>query len=113
MKQCLWLNPTFIPELHTNNTNTHSSINNEDVDDDDDAFLFEDDADPSGSWTHDNAVPSMGSFCSEESSGNNVFTDTTELPVESDYSCFTTSQQCVTSLMYLLDTMNVLTMHLK
>jgi hypothetical protein len=42
---------------------------------------------------------------SEESFGNNVFVDITESPVESDYSCFTTSQQCVTSLMYLLDAM--------
>jgi hypothetical protein len=33
-KQHLPLNPTFTPELHTNNTNTHSIINDEDVDDD-------------------------------------------------------------------------------
>ncbi|MCK7580954.1 MAG: hypothetical protein MZV65_38640 [Chromatiales bacterium] len=44
-------------------------------------------------------------FHSEESFGDNVAPDTTESPVESDYSCFTTSQQCITSLMYLLDSM--------
>ena len=68
-----------MPELHTNNTNTHSSINNEDVDDDDDDFLFDDDADPSGSWSHDNAVPSMGSFCSEEFLGNCTIRGTTSI----------------------------------
>ena len=31
--------------------------------------------------------------------------DTTESLAESDYSCFTTGQKCVTSLMYLLDAM--------
>jgi hypothetical protein len=31
-KQRLRLNPIFTPELHTNNTNTHQIINNEDVD---------------------------------------------------------------------------------
>jgi hypothetical protein len=63
--------------------------------DDVNLFPFEDDnADQSGSQTHENAVSSKG-----------LFADTTETRVESDYSSFTTSQQCVTSLMYLLDAM--------
>ena len=40
-----------------------------------------------------------------ESLGDTCFVDDTEPPVESDYSGFTTSQKCVTSLMYLLDAM--------
>ena len=35
----------------------------------------------------------------QESCGDTVFVDSTESPVESGYSCFTTSQKCVTSLM--------------
>ena len=56
----------------------------------------------------DSVASSEECFGSEESFGsNNVFADNSaeSLPVESDYSCFTTSQQCVTSLMYLLDAM--------
>jgi hypothetical protein len=34
-----------------------------------------------------------------------LWTLLTYQPVESDYSCFTTSQQCVTHLMFLLDEM--------
>jgi hypothetical protein len=94
-KQRLRLNPIFTPELDTNNTNPNQIINNEDVDDDD-VFPFEDNANASVSSTHDNAVASFESFCSDEF---------LELPVESEYSSFTTSQQSVTSLMYLLDSM--------
>ena len=92
-KQCLRLNPTFSQQQHLNSTNIHRSINDDDMDDDD-PFPFEDNADQSGSQTHENAVSSQG-----------LFADTTETRVESDYSSFTTSQQCVTSLMYLLDAM--------
>jgi hypothetical protein len=42
-------------------------------------------------------------FDSEESFGNNVVPDTTEAPVESEFSSFMTREQCITSLMYLLD----------
>jgi hypothetical protein len=38
-------------------------------------------------------------------SSNDLFVNTTELNVESNYSSLMTSQQCVTSLMYLLDAM--------
>ena len=54
---------------------------------------------------NDNFTTSEELFHSEELFGDNVAPDTTESPVESDYSCFTTSQQCITSLMYLLDSM--------
>jgi hypothetical protein len=72
---------------------------------DDDESLSEDNDTESRSLTNDNSVASEESNSFEESFGNNVFADTPEAPVESDYSCFTTSQQCVTSLMYLLDAM--------
>jgi hypothetical protein len=58
------------------------------------------------SLPNDNFTTSEELLHSEESFGDDVAPDTTESPVErSDYSCFTTSQQCITSLMYLLDSM--------
>jgi hypothetical protein len=103
-KQWLWLNPTFTQEQHTNNTNTHS-IEDEAMDDDDVSLSHDNAAHQPGSLTDENSIASEESFGSEETFGNNVFADSTESLVESDYSCFTTSQQCVTSLMYLLDEM--------
>jgi hypothetical protein len=107
-KQQLWLNPTFTQQQPTNSTNTHAL--KDQLMDDDDVSLSHDNAahNQSGSLTDDNSIASAEeSFGSEESFGNNVFADdTTESPVESDYSCFTTtSQHCVTSLMYFLDAM--------
>jgi hypothetical protein len=49
---------------------------------------------------NDNLTTSEELFHSEELFGDNVAPDTTESPVETDYSCFTTSQQCITSLMH-------------
>jgi hypothetical protein len=108
-KQRLRLNPSFTEQQHAINVmNTHSVK--------DDASMKEDDI----SWSdHDSAhhsellMEEIASVSSEESfdseslfGGNNVFAeDITESPVESDYSCFTTNQKCVTSLMYLLDAM--------
>ena len=107
-KQRLWLNPTFAQEQHSNNnTNTHSP-NQPNMEEDDDVFLSHDSDDyESGSaLLDDDSIASEDSFGSAESVGNNGFAaDTMESPVESDYSCFTTSQKCVTSLMYLLDEM--------
>jgi hypothetical protein len=73
-----------------------------------DVSRSDDNAAQSGSLTNEDFISSEESFgvLAKESVGNNVFADsTTESPIESDYSCFTTSQQCVASLMYLLDTM--------
>jgi len=95
-KQWLRLNPTFTQQHHTNNTITHN-IEDQPLNDDDESLSEDNDT--------DNSVASEESNSFEESFGNNVFADTPEAPVESDYSCFTTSQQCVTSLMYLLDAM--------
>ena len=53
----------------------------------------------------DDSIACEESFGSKDSVGNYEFADTTESPVESEYSCFTTSHQCVTLLMYLLDKM--------
>jgi hypothetical protein len=103
-KQRLWLNPSFTQQHHINNINTHS-IEDETMDDDDISLSHYDAAHQSGLLTDDNAVASEDFFCSKELFGNNGFADTTESPLESDYSCFTTSKQCVTSLMYLLDAM--------
>jgi hypothetical protein len=69
------------------------------------ASLSDDNLSHFASPPNDNFTTSEGLFHYEESFGNNVLLDSTETPVESDYSCFTTSQQCVTSLMYLLDSM--------
>jgi hypothetical protein len=103
-KQWQWLNPSFTQQQHTNNITTHS-IEDDAIDDADVSLSHHDAAHQSGLLTDDNSVASEESFSSEESFGNNVFANTTESPVESDYSCFTTSQKCVTSLMYLLDEM--------
>jgi hypothetical protein len=103
-KQRLRLNPTFTQQQPTNITNTHSL--EDQLNDDDDVSLSHDNAGhQSWSLPDDSSVASEESFCSDASFGNNGFADTTELPVESDYSCFTTSQQCITSLIYLLDAM--------
>ena len=107
-KQRLRLNPTYAQQQPTNTTNTHR-LEDQLMDDDDDVSLSNDNAaHQSGSLRDDNSVASEESSESEESYGNNVFADeddTIESPAESDYSCFTTGQKCVTSLMYLLDAM--------
>ena len=104
-KQHLWLNPTFAQEQPTNNTNTHC-LDDQTMDDDDVSPSHDNDDYESGSLPDDNSNPSEDELLgSEEAFGNSGFDDTTESPVESDYSCFTTSQLCVTSLMYLLDLM--------
>ena len=106
-KQRLRLNPTYTQQQPTNTTNTHR-LEDQLMDDDDVSLSNVNAAHQSGSLRDDNSVAYEKSFGSEESFGNNDFADeddTTESPVESDYSCFTTGQQCVTSLMYLLDAM--------
>jgi hypothetical protein len=78
------------------------------MDDNDDSLSNVNAAHLSGSLTDDNFAASEEFFGSEESYGYNDFADedaTNESPVESDNSSFTTSQKCVTSLMYLLDAM--------
>jgi hypothetical protein len=53
-----------------------------------------------------NSVASHESVGVVDSFSENKFVDTTKAPAgDSDYACFTTSQKCITSLMYLLDDM--------
>jgi hypothetical protein len=105
-KQRLRLNPTFAQEQHTNNTNTHSP-NEPNLEDDDHVSLSHgsDDYESGSSLLDDDSIASEESFGSAESVGNYGCADRPESPVESEYSCFTTGQMCVMSLMYLLDDM--------
>jgi len=104
-KQRLRLNPTFTQQHPTNTTNT-PSLEDQLMDDDEASLSHDNVAHQSQSLTDDSSVASKEASGLDESFDNNVFADTTESPPdESDYSCFTTSQQCVTSLMYLLDAM--------
>ena len=77
------------------------------MEEDDGVFLSHDsdDYESGSSLLDDDSIASEESFGSAESIGNYGCADTQESPVESDYSCFTTAQKCVTSLMYLLDDM--------
>jgi hypothetical protein len=53
-----------------------------------------------------NSVASYKSVGVVDSYSENNFVDTTKaLTGNNDYACFTTSQKCITSLMYLLDDM--------
>ena len=64
--------------------------------DDNASFVFEED---------DQSISSHGSVV-VNSCHDTSFDGMTKIPtVENDYACFTTSQKCVTSLMYLLDAM--------
>ena len=79
-------------------------MDDDDDDDDDDADdLLSDNSAESKSLTSDNSIAFEEFFGSDEFIDN--FADTIESPAESEYSSFTISQQCVTSLMYLLDAM--------
>jgi hypothetical protein len=100
----LWLNPTFL-ELEFSNIAYLHGIKDEpitvDNDDalDDDLFQIDLQADV-------NSVASYESVGVVDSFSENKFVDTTEAPAgDSDYACFTTSQKCITSSMYLLDEM--------
>jgi hypothetical protein len=102
-KQRQRLNPTFTHHFSTDNTTMHGmedAVTHDSV-----AASFDDDFVPFASLPNDNFTPFEQSFDSEESFVNTALPDSSETPVESDYSCFTTSQQCITSLIYLLDAM--------
>jgi hypothetical protein len=100
-KQQPGLHPTYTQQQPTNTTTNTHRLEEQLMDDDDDVSLSNDNAaHQSGSLRDDNSVASEESSESEESYGNNVFADeddTIESPAESDYSCFTTGQKCVTS----------------
>jgi hypothetical protein len=106
-KQRLRLNPTFsTQQQYTDHPLSHSGIEDEFMDaENDNVSLTDDNASQSGSITSDNFIGADESFVYEDFVENNDFADTTEVPVESDYACFTINQQCITSLMYLLDSM--------
>jgi hypothetical protein len=70
-----------------------------------DVSLSDDNTAHFASPPNENFTTSEESCHCEESFHNTVLPDSTKAHVESDYSCFTTSQQCGTSLMYLLDAM--------
>jgi hypothetical protein len=98
------LNPTFLaPEL-LNIAYLHGiedeaiTVENNDLSDND---LLQMNVD-----TDVNSVASYGSVAAIDSFSENKFVDTTKAPAgNSYYACFTTSQKCITSLMYLLDDM--------
>jgi hypothetical protein len=94
-KQRLRFNPTVCQQQHSNNTKRDSE---EDQSQDDDDVCFAEFSSPA------NPTFSPLDSCGREESSGRLF-DHTELPEESDYSCFTASQQCVTHLIYLLDEM--------
>jgi hypothetical protein len=103
-KQRLRLNPTFLePEL-SNIAYLHGikdepiTVDNDDALDDD-LLQMDLEADV-------NSVASYESVGAVDSFSENKFVDTTKAPAgNSDYAYFTTSQKCITSLMYLLDDM--------
>jgi hypothetical protein len=94
-KQWLCFNPTVCQQQHSNNTKRDIE---EDQSQDDDDVCFAEFCSPA------NPTFSPLDSCGHEESSGRLF-DHTELSEESDYSCFTTSQQCVTHLIYLLDEM--------
>jgi hypothetical protein len=106
-KQRLWLNPTFsTQQQYTHHPLSHSGTEDEFMDaENDNVSLTDNNASLSRSITSDNFVATNESFVYEDFVENNDFADTNEVPVESDYACFTINQQCITSLMYLLDSM--------
>ena len=107
-KQRLRLNPVFPPQVPANNntTSNHRTYNDGVMPEFDSSFSDDDNADQSVSLENDDYITSNESQNdAPESLGDTFFVDDTEPPVESGYSCFTTSQKCVTSLMYLLDAM--------
>ena len=96
-KQRLRLNPT---SMDCNVFTNVKSLGNHDQAlpdaDDNSSFLFDKD---------DQSISSHGSVV-VNSCCDTSFDGTTKIPTdENDYACFTTSQKCVTSLMYLLDDM--------
>ena len=104
-KQRLRLNPAFLEPEVSNIAYLH--------DIDDKTITVDNDDDASDNNLHQmnveadvNSVASNGSVAAVDSFSENKFVDTTKAPAgDSDYACFTTSQKCITSLMYLLDDM--------
>jgi hypothetical protein len=103
-KQRLRLNPTFLAPEVSNIAYLHGikdepiTVDNDDAPDDD---LFQMDL-----HADVNSVASYESVGAADSFSEKEFVDTTKAPAgDSDYACFTTSQKCITSLMYLLDDM--------
>jgi hypothetical protein len=95
-KQRLRSNPTFLEPDVSNNVYANITAD-EAIYDDKSASLCQDDSFLMELQTDDHSVDSVL---------DKVFVDTTEAPhVASDYECFTTSQKCISSLMYLLDDM--------
>jgi hypothetical protein len=98
------LNPTFLAPEVSNIAYLHGiedetiTVDNDDASDNN-LLQMDVDADV-------NSVASNGSVAAVDSFSDNKFVDTTKAPAgDSDYACFTTSQKCITSLMYLLDDM--------
>ena len=99
------MNPTFLAPEVSNIAYLHDIEDETIIGDNDDALdnnllQMDEDADV-------NFVASNGAVAAVDSFSENKFVDTTKAPADdSDYACFTTSQKCITSLMYdLLDDM--------
>jgi hypothetical protein len=98
------LNPTFLEPEVSNIAYLHGikdkaiTVDNDDASDND-LPQMDVDADV-------NSVASYGSVAAVDPFSENKFVDTTKAPAgNSDCACFTTSQKCITFLMYLLDDM--------
>jgi hypothetical protein len=100
-KQRLRLNPTFLAPEVSNIAYLHDIEDETITVDNDDALdnnLLQMDVDADV-----NSVASNGAVAAVDSFSEHKFVDTTKAPAgDSDYACFTTSQKCITSLMYLL-----------
>jgi hypothetical protein len=103
-KQRLRLNPTLLEPEVSNIAYLHGikdepiTVDNDDASNDN-LFQMDLQADV-------NSVASYESVGAVDSFSENEFVDTTKAPASnSDYACFTTSQKCITSLMYLIDDM--------
>jgi hypothetical protein len=102
-KQQLWFNPTFMEPEVLNNVYPHD-LQEEAIDDDDNASVLDANSFPMDLQDDGNSVSSHRSVATVNFSSEIFFVGTTKVPaVESEYSCFTISQKCITSLMYLLD----------
>jgi hypothetical protein len=101
-KQSLRLNPTFLESEVSNIAYLHGikdepiTVDNDDAPDNN-LLQMDLEADV-------NSVASHESVGAVDSFSKNKFVDTAEAPAgNSDFACFTTSQKCMTSLMYLFD----------
>ena len=103
-KQRLRLNPTFPEGEALTNVYSHSNPDEATLDAEN-AWLLDDNSFPMDFQDDNNSVSSHESIGVNSFLGTKVDGTSKLPPVQRDYACFTISQKCVTSLMYLLDDM--------